>query len=138
LIAYADAAGISGENSRAQYAVTYNLIQSRDGDTKDYEEELSRKTGKINTRSIIATSTDLAQSESEVGAMVEATKDTIFFRNLMQDLHQTQWKATPLYNDSKPAIILTIKYSGNHKRVRYCLKNINWCLEKVKQSVVEY
>jgi len=40
----------------------------------------------------IATSTDLAQSESEVGAMVEATKDTIFFRNLMQDLHQRNGK----------------------------------------------
>ena len=79
-------------------------------------------------------STDLTQSESEVGAMVEATKDTIFFRNLMQDLHQTQWKAMPLYNDSKSAIILTTKYSGNHKRVRYCLEIYILVLGKSKRS----
>ena len=80
LIAYADATGVCEKK------------YSREGDIKEYEENQSRQTGMINTRSIIATSTVLAQAESEVGAMVEATKDTIFFRNLMQDLHQHNGK----------------------------------------------
>jgi len=90
LIAFADAAGSNEQDSKSQYAVTYNLIPYRDGDTIQNEEEMNSETGKINTRSIVAPTIDLAQAESEVGALVEATKDVIYFRNLLEELHQTQ------------------------------------------------
>ena len=77
-------------------------------------------------------------TESEIGALKECTKDAIFLRNIMADLHQEQWEATPIYNDNQPAIILGSRLTKDRKKVRYCLKNINWCLEKVKESVVEY
>ena len=118
--------------------MTYNLIPYRDGDTIQNEEVMNSETGKINTRSIVAPTIDLAQAESEVGALVEATKDVIYFRNLLEELHQTQWSATPVYNDNQPAILLSSKLTGKRTRVRYCLKNINWCLEQVKESIVEY
>ena len=138
LIAYADAAGSNNQDSKSQYAVTYNLIPVIEGDTKLAEDSFSSKSGNINTRSIVAPTIDLAQAESEIGALVEATKDVIYFRNLLDDLHQSQWAATPVYNDSQPAILLSSKLTGKRTRVRYCLKNINWCLEQVKESIVEY
>jgi hypothetical protein len=87
LIAYADAAGPSGKDSRAQYAVTFNLVQVRNGDSLERELEESSKTGKICTKSSIATTTELAMTESEIGALKECTKDVIFLRGLMEDLH---------------------------------------------------
>jgi len=138
LLAYADAAGPSGNDSRAQYAVTFNLVQVRDGDSDEHELEESLKTGKICTKSSIAPTTELAMTESEIGALKECTKDVIFLRCLMEDLHQKQWKATPIYNDNQPAIILGTKMTKDRKKVRYCLKNINWCLEQVKANIVEY
>ena len=109
-----------------------------EGDTKLADDSFCYKSGNINTRSIVAPTIDLAQAESEIGALVEATKDVIYFRNLLDDLHQSQWAATPVYNDSQPAILLSSKLPGKRTRVRYCLKNINWCLEQVKESIVEY
>jgi hypothetical protein len=94
LIAFADAAGSNEQDSKSQYAVTYNLIPYRDGDTIQNEEEMNS----------------------------EATKDVIYFRNLLEELHQTQWSATPVYNDNQPAILLSSKLTGKRTRVRYCLR----------------
>jgi hypothetical protein len=55
--------------------------------------EESLKTGKICTKSSIAPTTELAMTESEIGALKECTKDVIFLRYLMEDLHQKQWKS---------------------------------------------
>ena len=46
LIAFADAAGSNEQDSKSQYAVTYNLIPYRDGDTIQNEEEMNSETGK--------------------------------------------------------------------------------------------
>ena len=67
----------------------------------------------------MAPTVDLNACEGEVGAMVELTKDAIFFNGILDELHQKQVKPTPLYNDNDASIMLATQYSGRHKRVRY-------------------
>ena len=67
---------------------------------------------------------------------VEAAKDLIFIKGILNELHQFQLQLTPLYNDNKSTLTLATRYSGKHKRVRYMLPRINWLIEKVKEHVI--
>ena len=66
----------------------------------------------------MATTTDLNTSEGEMGPVIEAVKDTMFFNGILDEMHLPQLEPTPVYNDDKSTITLATKFSGNHKRVR--------------------
>jgi hypothetical protein len=89
------------------------------------------------TKSFMAPTVDLSSCEGEIGAAVELTKDTIFFRGILCELHQEQMKPTPLYGDNNSAISLATSFNGNHKRVRYMLPKINWLMEKTQAQAVK-
>ena len=78
---------------------------------------------------------DLSTFQRETGALVELTKDTIFYRGVLAELNQPQLQPTPLYGDNDSTISVAINYDGNHKRICYMLLMINWMMEQIKTGV---
>ena len=138
LVGFSDAGGSIGSDSKHTYSTTFALVQVDKAATNETILQKIQATGKINSRTNKATTTDLAQTEAEIGAIVETTKDTIWSRNFMAELGQEQIEATPIYNDNKSGLHLVTLYDGAHKRVRYCLNRINFCLDQVKANIVQY
>ena len=87
-------------------------------------------------RSFKQSNVSLSSTESEINAAVEATKEIIWLRALLQELGFPQFAPTVLYADNKSMITLCTEYSGNHKRVKHYLNRINFMLEQVKTGVV--
>jgi hypothetical protein len=82
------------------------------------------------------TGVSLSSTDAELTGISECAKTTIFLREVMAELHQTQLKPTVIYNDNKSSITLATAYSGNHKRIRYMIPKITWLMEQVKgQSI---
>ena len=135
---YADCAGATGSDSKMQYCICTDVVLKDRNESNDIIRERSKGTGKINTKSFKAPTVDLAMTEGEIGALVEETKDIIWQQNLMNDLGLEQKEPTTIFNDNASGIHLVTKYDGKHKKVRYCLGKINFCLDKVKEQIVKY
>ena len=58
------------------------------------------RTGMFNLKSFIAPTVDLSSCEGGIGASVELTNDTIFYRGILHELYQEQMQPTRLYGDS--------------------------------------
>ena len=123
-------------NGRGQYTVCFDLIDGAACETVDPLRRLLT-TGMFWFKSWMAPSAALASTEGEADVVVEAVKDAILLGGCLTEMHQTQLKPIPIYNDNQSAITLATCYSGNHRRVRYMLPKINWLMEKSKAGIYE-
>ena len=64
-------------------------------------------------------------------AAFEATKDIMYFRDVLEELGFKQLHPTPLYIDNKSLISMVHQPSGNHKRTRHYLLRLNFMIEQV-------
>ena len=136
---FSDCSYACHDNGKSQYCVCFDLVDVRNhgDDTIPYGAG-TKVTGMFYLKSFMAPTVDLSSSEGELGATVELTKDTIFFRGILHELHQQQYHPTPLYGDNNSTITLATNYNNNHKRVRYMLPKINWLMEHTKAAVIRF
>jgi hypothetical protein len=80
--------------------------------------------------------TCLSSTESELYCAVEATKEIIFFRDLLDEIGFPQINPTTLYVDNKSLIAIATKYSGSTKRVKHFMGRVNFMIEQVGNHVV--
>ena len=78
----------------------------------------------------------LSSTEAELYAAVEATKDIVFLRAILEELGFPQLIPTTLYVDNLSMITLASKFSGNTKRVKHFFVRINYMIEQVANQVV--
>ncbi len=121
LYAWADAAYNVHQDSKSHSGICF-----RYGDTSGMFHSNSQK------HKIVS----LSSTEAEIIAAVEATKDIIYLRGLLDEIGYTQIQPTTLYADNKSLIILATKYSGNHKKVKHYLARINFMIEQVNNKVI--
>ena len=93
-------------------------------------------TGKFSTTSKKQSVVCLSSTEAELYAAVEATKDIVFLRAILEELGYPQLIPTTLYVDNLSMITLASKFSGNAKRVKHFLFRINYMIEHVANEVV--
>jgi hypothetical protein len=122
LIAYSDAAFIAHSDSKSHTGICFSL---------------GLATGCFHARSQKQGIVTLSSTESEVHVAVEATKDVIYFRNLLQELGHRQLHPTLLHVDNQSMIALATAFSGNHKRVSHFLNRIHFMIEQVQQGTIK-
>ena len=86
-------------------------------------------------KSKVGERTSLSSTDAEHTVIVELVKTAILFRGVLEELRQTQFQPTPVYNDNKSTITIGSAHSGNSKRLRYMLPRINWLLEQVEAGI---
>ena len=78
----------------------------------------------------------LSSTEAENAAAVEATKEIMWFRELLGELGFPQLEPTLMFADNASMITLANDFSGNHKRVKHYMTRINFMIEQVQlQSI---
>jgi hypothetical protein len=88
------------------------------------------KSGFFYARSAKQKMVTLSSTESEAYTAVEATKDIIYFRNVLAELGFPVDSPSPLWVDNKSLIEWATRFSGNHKRVRHFLVRIHFLMEQ--------
>jgi hypothetical protein len=132
---FCDASYASMSDGRSQIAYGFDLIpENFEGIETSVEGDID--TGQFYSKVSTAGSTALSSTDTELTAIVEATKTAILFRGILAEMHLEQFRPTTIFNDNKSAIMLGTAYSGSHKRVRYILPKITWLMEMVKSEVV--
>jgi hypothetical protein len=121
LHAWSDAAYLAHRDSRSYSGVCFSLGEN---------------TGVFHARSNKQTMVTLSSTEAETYAAVEATKDIVYFRSILEELGFPQLQPTPLYVDNKSRITLAQQFSGNHKRCKHFLARIHYMIEQVDRHVV--
>jgi hypothetical protein len=94
------------------------------------------KSGFFYARSAKQKMVTLSSTESEAYTAVEATKDIIYFRNVLAELGFPITSPSPLWVDNKSLIELATRFSGNHKRVRHFLVRIHFLMEQVNEKTI--
>jgi hypothetical protein len=94
------------------------------------------KSGFFYARSAKQKMVTLSSTESEAYTAVEATKDILYFRNVLAELGFPLTSPTSLQVDNKSLIELATRFSGNHKRVRHFLVRIHFLMEQVKEKTI--
>jgi len=94
------------------------------------------KSGFFYARSAKQKMVTLSSTESEAYTAVEATKDIIYFRNVLAELGFPLTSPSSLLVDNKSLIELATRFSGNHKRVRHFLVRIHFLMEQVNEKTI--
>jgi hypothetical protein len=89
-------------------------------------------TAKFQQTSAKAKRNHLSSTEAEVDAGVSAACNIIWARALLAELGFPQHGPTTLYADNLSMITLCSDYSGNHKRTKHFLGQINFMLDQVE------
>jgi hypothetical protein len=76
--------------------------------------------------------------ESENAAAVEAAKEIIWFRSLLEQLGFPQGQPTTVFADNESMITVAEDFSGHHKKVKHFLVRINFLIEQVKNKVIAF
>ena len=102
---YADYSHACHSNGKGQYSLCFDLV---DTSAENSSNPLSRvfNTGMFYFKTWMAPTVDLASTEGECGVIVEAVKDSILFVGCLEEMHQTQLKPVPIYNDNQSSILL--------------------------------
>lgn len=88
------------------------------------------------SRTFKQTNVTLSSTEAENAAAVEATKEIVWFRGLLEELGFKQLEPTMVYCDNASTITMAHDFSGNYKRVKHYMVRVNFMLEQVRlQSV---
>jgi hypothetical protein len=96
-----------------------------------------RNSGMFFARTVKQKNVTLSSTEAENAAAVEAAKEVIWFRQLLEELGFHQAKPTLMFSDSASMISLAEDYSGNHKRVKHFLTRVNFMIEQVRLGCVQ-
>ena len=94
--------------------------------------------GMFFSRSFKQTGVTLSSTESENWAAVEAVKEIIWFRTLLEEIGFPQNGPTTIYADNASMIILAEHFSGNHSRIKHFMCRINFLIEKVQEGVIHF
>ena len=94
--------------------------------------------GMFYSKSFKQDNTTLSSTESENAAAVEAAKEIIWFRSLLNELGFSQLEPTIVFADNSSMITLAQDFSGNHKRVKHYLRRINFLIELIKTNVIHF
>jgi hypothetical protein len=78
----------------------------------------------------------LSACESELNSAVIATTEIMWVNALLIELGVNITNIPILFVDNKSMITLSTNYSGNHKKVKHFLRNINFMMEKVEKLEV--
>jgi len=78
----------------------------------------------------------LSSTEAETDAMVELTKNVIWFTMLLNELGFILAGPSLVNEDNASLITLVKNFSGNHKRVKHFLMKINYLIEQVQAKVI--
>jgi hypothetical protein len=89
------------------------------------------------SRTTKQTNVTLSSTEAENAAAVEATKEALWFRQLLLDLGFAQLEPTVMFSDSASMITLASAYSGNHKRVKHYMTRVNFMIEQVQKGHIQ-
>jgi hypothetical protein len=76
--------------------------------------------------------------EAENAAAVEAVKEIMWFRLLLDQLGFPQQQPTIVFADNASMIAVAEDFSGNHKKVKHYLTRINFLIEQVKNKVISF
>lgn len=90
------------------------------------------------SRTVKQTNVTLSSTEAENAAAVEATKEILWFRQLLEELGFPQLHPTIVFADNASMIHLAEDFSGNHKRVKHYITRINFMIDQVKDSIVAF
>ena len=134
---YADASYASMQDGRSKFAYSFDLIALEEGEDEPVPHNLAENTGHFHTKRKTGDTTALSSFDSEHTAVAEATKTAILFRGVLEEMHQKQFRPTPIFNDNKSTIQSANAYNGSHKNVRYMLPRINWMFEQVQAGTVK-
>jgi hypothetical protein len=142
---YADASYGGEPGSKSMYCVSYDMIPVPiDWHESTKEQVLQRKmdmrkqvTGHFHTRNSTIPDVSLSSTDAETYGLTEAMKDIIFFRGVMEDLHQPQLSPTILYNDNQSAMTLATVHTGNTRKSRYLMPRIDWMVTQTEKGIVE-
>jgi hypothetical protein len=88
------------------------------------------------SRTFKQTNVTLSSTEAENAATVEATKEIMWFRDLLTELGFPQIKPTLVFADNASMIKLATDFSGNHKRVKHYMTRINFMIEQIKLGTI--
>jgi hypothetical protein len=124
LFCYVDAAYASHPDSKSHTGYCFGL-----GDPHN---------GMFYSRTVKQGNVTLSSTEAENAAAVEATKEIMWFRQLLEELGFPQMKPTLVFADNASMITLAEDYSGNHKRVKHYLTRVNFMIEQVRMGSVEF
>jgi hypothetical protein len=123
LFCYVDASYASHPDSKSHTGYCFGL-----GDPNN---------GMFFSRTVKQPNVTLSSTEAENAAAVEATKEIIWFRQLLTELGFPQLAPTLMYCDNASMITLAEDYSGNHKRVKHYLTRVNFMIEQVRMGNIE-
>lgn len=84
-----------------------------------------------------ATTTPLSSCGSELAASVEATKDVIYTRGLMEELGFPQEESTPIQEDNASLIRVTSDYNKGTRKMRQSMQLIHFMMDNIKRKVIE-
>ena len=124
LFCYVDAAYATHPDAKSHTGYCFGL-----GETNN---------GMFFSRTVKQKNVTLSSTEAENAAAVEATKEVMWFRQLLGELGFHQVKPTLMFSDSASMIALAEDYSGNHKRVKHFLTRVNFMMEQVRLGCVEF
>ena len=96
------------------------------------------ESGLFYSRSNKQSNVTLSSTEAELYAAVEATKDTIWFRDLLAEIGFPQSEPTLIWVDNASLITLASEFSGNHKRVKHFLVRLNFLINQVDLKVIVF
>jgi hypothetical protein len=94
--------------------------------------------GMFYSKSFKQSNVTLSSMEAENASAVEATKEIIWFRSLLDELGFTQKQSTMIYADNASMILVAENFSGHHKRVKHFLNRINFLIENVKNEIISF
>ena len=126
LYGWADAAYACHRNGHSHSGICFAYASPDTVHTSGKFSSTSKKQGVVT----------LSSTEAELYAAVEATKDIVFLRAILEELGFPQLIPTTLYVDNLSMITLASKFSGNTKRVKHFLVRINYMIEQVANQVV--
>jgi hypothetical protein len=89
------------------------------------------------SRTTKQTNVTLSSTEAENAAAVEATKEALWFRQLLMDLGFAQLEPTVMFSDSASMITLAAEFSGSHKRVKHYITRVNYMIEQVEKGHIQ-
>jgi hypothetical protein len=94
--------------------------------------------GMFYSKSFKQTNLTLSSMEAKNAAAVEAAKEIMWFRSVLDQLGFPQVQPTTMFADNASMIAVAEDFSGNHKKVKHYLTRINFLIEQVKYKVISF
>ena len=123
LFCFVDAAYATHVDSKSHSGYCFGM----DGDPGMFFSKSSKQTG-----------VTLSSTEAENWAAVEAIKEIIWFRGLLDELGFPQTEPTTIFADNTSMITLAEKFSGNHSKVKHFMLRINFLIEHVRKGTIQF